>query len=125
MAHRTAKPETRDEQIICQAELAVVPLAISTWSSYLKSREVLLFIDNNPAKDALVHGVSSSAASSEMVRITRLLCAELASAPWFDRVPSPSNLADDPSRAEESKLLELGASRISPVCPALLKFEIC
>jgi hypothetical protein len=121
---RSGKAEGKDEQVICQAELAVIPLAIFTWSAIVKSRELLVFIDNNPACDALVHGISGSHASSVMVRTTRLMCAKLACAPWFDRVPSPSNLADDPSRGVEMALLAMGARKVSPVCNSSLPFCI-
>ena len=121
---RSGKAEEKDEQVICQAELAVIPLAIATWSSLVKSREILVFIDNNPACDALVHGISGSHASSEMVKTTRLMCARLACAPWFDRVPSPSNLADDPSRGIEKLLLAMGAQKVTPECSSSLPFCI-
>ena len=104
----------RKEQIICQAELAVVPMAFSTWQSMLRDREVLVFVDNEPAKDALINGISSSFESAFMVRETRRMSAALAIAPWFDRVASPSNLADDPSRGHFERLLKLGAVRVAP-----------
>ena len=104
----------RKEQIICQAELAVVPMAFRTWPSILRNREVLVFVDNEPAKDALINGISASWASAVMVRETRRMSAALAMAPWFDRVASPSNLADDPSRGRFQRLLDLGAARVAP-----------
>ena len=100
------------EQIICQAELAVVPMAFSTWREVLKDREILSFIDNEPAKEALINGSSSSWASAEMVRETRRMTAEGAMAPWYDRVASPSNLADEPSRGHFLRLIKLGAVRV-------------
>ena len=105
---------TRKEQIICQAELAVVPMAFTTWQNTLRDREVLVFVDNEPAKDALINGISSSWESAVMVRETRRMSAALAMAPWFDRVASPSNLADDPSRGSFQRLLNLGAVRVAP-----------
>ena len=105
------------EQVICQAELAVVPVAIETWHATLAQREVFFFVDNDPAKDALVNGISRSMVSSELVKACRLRCAALGVAPWFDRVPSPSNIADDPSRGERAFLLKAGASEVCAVPP--------
>ena len=100
------------EQIIAQAELAVVPMAFTSWRTQLQNREILVFVDNEPAKDALINGISSSWASAAMVRETRRLSASGAMAPWYDRVASPSNLADDPSRGHFVRLVKLGASRV-------------
>ena len=108
------------EQIIAQAELAVVPMAFTTWWGLLKDREILVFVDNEPAKEALINGISSSWASASMVRETRRLSAAGAMAPWYDRVASPSNLADDPSREHFQRLIKLGASRVAALAlPAL------
>ena len=107
------------EQVICQAELLAVPLAFVTWEDVIRGREVISFIDNDPARDALVHGISGSASSSEMVRFTRLFCARNAMGAWYERVPSPSNIADDPSRGRFDRLLNSGARRVAPILPAL------
>ena len=101
------------EQIIAQAELAVVPMAFRTWGSLLRDREVLVFVDNETGKDALINGISSSWVSAVMVRETRRISAAVAMAPWYDRVASPSNLADDPSRGHFQRLISLGASRVA------------
>ena len=106
--------EAVKRQVICQAELAVVPLALQTWSATVAHRDVLSFIDNDPAKDALILGSSRSEWSAAAVRRTRLLCAELAAAVWYERVPSPSNIADWPSRGDIDSLLALGARRVPP-----------
>ena len=110
------------QQIICQAELAAVPVAICTWPEVVSNRPVLMFVDNDPAKDAAINGISTSEVSSRMVHEMRLLCTEKGIAPWFERVPSPSNIADPPSRGDFAELLALGACRVEPkILPA---FEI-
>ena len=115
------------QQIICQAELAAIPIALSTWAAVLESRQALLFVDNDPAKDAAINGISTSDVSSRMVHEMRLLCTEKGIAPWFERVPSPSNIADPPSRGDFAELVQLGAVYVSPVVlPAFnIEFESC
>ena len=108
------------EQIIAQAELAVVPMALTVWCSLLQDRDSLIFVDNEPAKDALINGISSSSVSAVMVRETRRLTAAGAMAPWYDRVASPSNLADDPSRGQFQRLDKMGAARVSAVALPVL-----
>ena len=93
---------------------------MALWGVASRDRDALIFIDNNASKDALIRGISASSASSLMVKETRLICARYAIAPWFDRVPSPSNIADAPSRGEFQQLLSMGARRVAPISlPAL------
>jgi hypothetical protein len=107
-------------QIICQAELLAIPVALKTWEERVTQRDVVCFVDNDPAKDALVHGISASQHSSEMVRFCRLTCARLGIGAWFERVPSPSNIADAPSRGDYALLREMGAvaveTRLGDLC---------
>ena len=105
--------------MICQAELLAVPVAMATWKQAITGRDVIFFVDNEPAKDALIHGSSSSLASSQMVRWSRLFCAAQAVGAWYERVPSPSNIADAPSRADFSALKLAGACEVAAVPPSL------
>jgi hypothetical protein len=104
-------------QVICQAELAAVPIAMQTWIRHLENRDVLVFVDNDPAKDALIHGSSSSLSSASLVKTTRLIAAAHGIAPWFARVASPSNIADAPSRRDFAYLLQAGAVQTSMHMP--------
>ena len=94
--------------MICQAELAAFPIAMNTWSDYLQDTDVIAFVDNEPAKDALIHGLSSSAVSASLVQSSRAIAAPCAMAPWFARVASPANIADAPSRADFRELISAG-----------------
>jgi hypothetical protein len=105
------------EQVICQAELVAVPIALWSWRRVLAQRNALVFIDNEPAKDALIRGTSSSAASALLVRQCRMLCASYGIGAWYARVPSPSNIADGPSRRFKGEVLRLGACEVRPICP--------
>ena len=101
-------------QVICQAELLAVPIAIATWLPILNGRDVLVFIDNDPAREALIRGTSVSEDSTNYVRACRLLCANAGLAPWYARVASPSNLSDLPSRGDFQLLLDSGAICVEP-----------
>ena len=101
-------------QVICQAELIAIPVALTTWKDALRNRDVILFIDNDPAREALIRGSSVSSESSCYVHGSRLLCAEAAIAPWYARVASPSNIADLPSRGHFTSLLAAGATLRDP-----------
>ena len=113
-------------QIICQAELLAIPVALKIWESRLAQRDVVFFVDNDPAKDALIHGISASHHSSELVRFTRITCARLGIGAWYERVPSPSNIADSPSRGDYALMRRLGATRVEPLIGELCQFaELC
>ena len=73
-----------------------MPIALCTWESIVAQREVLVFVDNDAAKACLVRGISVARDSDRIANETRLLAAEAAC--WYERVPSPSNPADGPSR---------------------------
>ena len=101
-------------QIICQAELVAIPLSLETWSEALTNRDLIAFIDNDPARDALVKGTSSADVSAVYANHCRLLCAELGIAAWYARVASPSNISDMPSRGDFTLLVSAGAQWRSP-----------
>ena len=108
----------RITQIITQAELVAIPIAFESWRDILQDRDIIAFIDNDPAKDSLVRGSSPSAVSAAFARTTRLLAAELALAPWYARVASPSNIADAPARGDFCALLAAGALEVDIKLPA-------
>ena len=99
------------EQVIGQAELAPLVLAAKLWQNDLQGRHVLFFVDNDSAKDAVVRGYSPSLPSALLVGALWQTMAAAGAAPWFDRVPGPSNIADGPSRLRFEDLRKLGAQQ--------------
>ncbi len=71
---------------VAQAELLPTLVAKETWQSVLEDARIIHFVDNDRVKAALVTGHTKSKAK------------------WYwripspSRVPSPSNVADEPSR---------------------------
>ena len=84
----------------------------------MRGRQVLQFIDNNSAKDALIRGWSAHPASEGIVRAVWEQEMELQTATWYERVPSDSNPADEPSRGALASLEASGARRVQPRLPA-------
>ena len=86
------------EQVIAQAELLPVMLVKKQFRWALEGARVLYFIDNEGAKEALISGSTKSVASRDMLVQCMIEDSKNDSLPWYARVPSPSNIADGPSR---------------------------
>ena len=54
-------------KVIHQAELQPVLVALRQWAAAFRDRRVIVFVDNDPARIALVKGTTSSAASARIV----------------------------------------------------------
>ena len=86
------------EHPIYELELLPVLVAIKLWATLLCRSHVVFYLDNNAAHSALVRADGATPAAmgivTEFVKFEKLLHL----LPWFGRVPSHSNPADDASR---------------------------
>ena len=85
-------------QVITQAELLPVMLVKKQFKWALQGARVLYFIDNEDVKEALVAGSTRSVASRDILVQCMIEDSKSDSLPWYARIPSPSNIADGPSR---------------------------
>ena len=102
------------KQLICQAELFPVLVAKRTWGHLIAGRAVLWFIDNNSSLAAVIRAYSPVLENYELLVINARLDVDLQAMHWYTRVPSKSNLSDDPSRLKFSELEAKGFRRCSP-----------
>ena len=75
-------------------------------------------VNGDSARGALIKGYSPVVSSAELVEGAWMEEVKRGSSGWYDRVPGPSNLGDDPSRLEATALLRAGAQPCAPVWPA-------
>lgn len=88
------------KQIITHLELWPVLVTLERWGPKLQGRRILLFLDNNGVRDAVIKGSSKVADVFAMLAIiSRRLDSDRLSM-WTTRIPSKSNPADLPSRQE-------------------------
>ena len=87
-------------QLIFFAELFPVLVAKRTWADRLRNRRVLLFVDNQAAKSALIRGYSPLVDASKVLADIFELDVRLGCLTWVCWVPSKSNVADAASRLE-------------------------
>ena len=104
---------------MAQLEILACPLALATWPSILKQRQVLHFIDNDAAAASIVRGYSPKADSSPLVGEYWLRASKANLDIYVDRVESKSNLADGPSRLEFGLMQFLGAQHAPPETSSL------
>ena len=84
--------------MIFEAGLCAVVLAFVLCKQILFSRPVACFIDNNGTRDVLISGTARNRVGDRLAKLF-LTIEDLARVfAWFTRVPSPSNIADEPSR---------------------------
>ena len=102
------------EQVIGQAELLPVLLGRATWATRMEGRDCITFIDNNSARFGLLRGFSQVCASAAIVDAFWLLDARLGVSSWLARVPSPSNIADGPSRLDFTESVSMGGRQVQP-----------
>ena len=89
-------------------------MAQRTWAKRWRERRIVVFIDNDSARHALIRGGSPSPASAELVSLFWATEAQLRSYCWVERVPTASNVADGPSRLSFAGVRALGARWSEP-----------
>ena len=90
------------QTVIFETEVLAVIVALRVWRNKIADRPVVIFVDNNNARDV---AISTSARTKEPLLLVSALLVledEIPVFPWYARVPSKSNPADEPSRALES-----------------------
>ena len=104
-------------QIITHAELYPVWVSRSLWAPILQGRRCVFWIDNNGAKDSLVRGNFQSLSGEGLVMAIIDQEYKQRSWHWYARVPTHSNIGDDPSGLKFAKLLARGFARLLPKQP--------
>ena len=90
---------TGDKQrAIHQAEVYPALIALELWAERLSGWRVIMFVDNDSAKECLIKGTTRSRASAQLVANFWCKAAEYGLFIWIERVASAANPADAPSR---------------------------
>lgn len=95
------------EQLIAQVELMPIVVVKRQLRHLIGSTRVIYFVDNEGVKEALVSGVTKSPASKTMLHECMIQDSTLNNLSWYTRIPSPSNIADAPSRMRLDEIAEL------------------
>ena len=90
--------ERKSKTIIFEAELVATILGVVLWKNHLSGRPVVCYTDNNGTRDVLINASARNEVGSRLVQLYLGVESLIGFFPWFSRVPSPSNIADDPSK---------------------------
>ena len=114
------------KQIISQAELFAVVCIRSNLANLLFRRKVIFFVDNESARFCIIRSVSSKNSMQILASHFHSVDVESETYHWIERVPSPSNPADLPTRGRTDELLQMfNATYAGKVdCPLQLRDQI-
>ena len=86
--------------VILEAEMLAMLIAIDIWGPILFGCPVIIFVDNNSARDICISGSARSFPATRLISELLVLEDHHNISPWYTRVPSRSNPADLPSRVD-------------------------
>ena len=108
------------EHPIYELEIFPVLLALKIWQERLIGCQVIFYLDNDAARSSLIRAEGATQIAQAMLDQFVKLEKTLRCLPWFARVPSASNPADDASRLVFNVPWLLGVPRSPIVLPARL-----
>ena len=103
--------EGNKQRAIHQAEVYPALISLHLWAGRLRGRRIILFVDNDAAKECLIKGTTRSKASAKLVSDFWAIAAEYELYIWVERVASAANPADAPSRRSCPELVRQGIPR--------------
>ena len=113
------------EQLVYEAEVLPYSVALYVWHSYIRDSCLFVYIDNEASRFSWIAGTADRGLVQHMIHRALCLESDLSTYPYFNRVPSHSNLADDPSRGRFAFLQSCGCVRDSMPHGVLWKLYEC
>ena len=90
--------------IIFESELLAMVVAFSVWRELRAAMSMICFVDNNSARDVAISGNGRNFTANLLIDFLLKLEMSSCTTPWYTRVPTPSNVADEPSRGDVAEL---------------------
>ena len=86
-------------------------LLLHTWKAFLSHVQCVFFLDNEAAKGALIRAATSTAAGQAILSgfVSEEMDCQIKVC--FSRVPTASNISDNPSRLQTDEMDALGVNR--------------
>ena len=105
---------------IFECEFFALYVALVIWHDKIRNAQVVFYLDNNAVRDTMICCHTNNAVAFKIMKQCLRLEDENHVRAWYNRVPSPSNIADWPSRLAENDLIDLGCKKVSCDAPLLL-----
>ena len=83
---------------IFECECLAVLMCFHVWRGLLKGCNIVVFSDNEGTRACMIKGASDNTIGMRIVDATHEAIDAVCCIPWFERVNTASNVADDPSR---------------------------
>ena len=83
---------------IFECECLAVLMCFRVWGGLLRSCNVVVFSDNEGTRACMIKRASDNSVGMRIVDATHDAIDSACCVPWFERVNTASNIADDPSR---------------------------
>ena len=100
----------RSKHPIHELELLPVLISFLIWGDLFRGAQVVHFLDNESARFALLKGVGETLVAQSLISNITRFELEKQTRSWYSRVPSFSNVADDPSRDDFHWLISKGST---------------
>ena len=91
-------PLFHDSSVIYGLELFALVASFAVWQAVLAGHQVTAYVDNDPASNGLVKGAAHHHIAQNFIRRFWQLTLKNSISVWVERVPSPINWADMPTR---------------------------
>ncbi len=98
--------------IIHKCEFLAVAIALKSWKDDFTAKQIVSFIDNNAVRASLISAKATGEIANRLLESVLQNGADNGLMMWFARVPSKSNIADDPPRGCCKLLDKLGSKEI-------------
>ena len=96
---------------IYELELLPVLVAYICWRRRVVNCQTVFYLDNDAARAGLTKALGATQRAEAIVHQIMSLESEVRNKPWYGRVPTASNISDDPSRLDCQYIESLGCQR--------------
>ena len=111
--------------IIYECEFFSVLCAMIAWKDFLHQCNVVIHTDNDAVRDAFIACHTSSTNSLPILDAILKAENDAECNSWITRVPTESNIADDPSRLQVDHLMNCGCLRDHIGCADIWSNTVC
>ena len=103
---------SKKKKIIFELEFFTIWCALHVWKDFLLDAQAMIYTDNDGVRDCLIACQTDSANGRPILNACLRSEFDLRGNFWYARVPTDSNIADEPSRNDVRFLMSVKAERV-------------